>query len=1034
MLLIRFLRRLSPLLLCASPILAQDAASLAGVVIDSSGTVLADARLTLLDSARGTVRTAVSGAGGYFFSSLPPGQYSLEASREGFNTLQLERIRLDARDSRSLMIALQRVSGEPAVVTDSTGIGGISSDLSVGMPANLDDVRHLPLNAREVRSLMLLAPGVADAGSGEQVNANGLRPDANYYTVDGVSARITVADVPEAGVPGGGDPDRIPLETIEQARVQTSAIAPEMGRTAGAQISLVSRSGSNTFHGALYDYIQNDRFSANDWFANRDSLPLGKLRHNNFGANVGGPLARNRTYFFASYEGLRADYPQTVVSSVPDVNLRQTALVKLRPYLNAFPIPNGPQGSDGTSRFSAVTSSRSETDHASLRLDHAISDAVSAFARYSYAAGNGQSRGTGIISPSMLTDADTKTHAVIAVLTLTPSPRTVNDLRAGFSTSTSQSGSVADNFGGAVPLSQSVVFPNGVPSPDASFRINVLGASSYGFGWALRNRQQQLYIADSLTYAAGKHSLKFGLEYRRMAPTIFNPSYQAEATFRGLRSSMGGLRSGTALNAIVVSSEPAVYPLYVNFSMYFGDSWRITPRTTLLYGLRWDLSPAADVRRGQPLISLASAAAFASVTRLNPPYRTRWGEVAPRVGLAYQLDTTPGREMMFRVGFGVFHDVGFGAATGAFSGAPFENRLTLSEPAFPLASSQMAAPSLPATRPYGRVSAAYPLLISPSARQWNITVEKMLSPSQSFSFAYIGSKGNDLLQYETRRSYASSLDEGSPDYDLLRIVLNGAVSDYDAAQLQYRRRLSDGLQAQLSYSFAHSIDTAASSVTDHAGFSTVREDERADSNFDVRHNLSFSGSYSPPAPQQRLLRAAFGDWWLDWMLTARTSPPFDVRGASQVSSDADNDHSDHTSTSGLLALLRADYTGEPLWLDDTSAPGGKRLNPAAFTLAEEFEHGTLGRNSIRGFNVFQVDCAVRREFVLSERLSIHAQAQAYNVLNRPNFMNPTLDDGANLASPAFGLATRMLSQGGGFDSHVRTGGPRSLQFALQLVF
>jgi hypothetical protein len=276
-------------------------------------------------------------------------------------------------------------------------------------------------------------------------------------------------------------------------------------------------------------------------------------------------------------------------------------------------------------------------------------------------------------------------------------------------------------------------------------------------------------------------------------------------------------------------------------------------------------------------------------------------------------------------------------------------------------------------------------------------------------------------------------DAGSRDYDILRTASNGATSDYHGLQVQFRRRMRRGLQTQLSYTYGHAIDSASSDAgMGGRGFAVLLGSERGNSDFDVRHNLSFSGSFEMPAPKSGIGRALLGNWWSEWLLTARTGLPFDVSGASQVAEGEEEE--DETPPRGLFARIRPDYTGEPVWLGDPHAPGGRRLNPDAFELPDEYEQGNLGRNVIRGFGLLQLDYSLRRQFALSERWRLNVMAQAFNVFNHPSFMNPSRDEGANMASPSFGLATRMMNQGGGFNAQYSAGGPRSLQFVLRLEF
>jgi hypothetical protein len=1003
------LRSLPLALTFAAALCAQDAATLSGAVLDSRDTAVPGAQVSLTDIARGTVRQTPTDSGGLFaFDALPPGDYALEVAKPGFKTLTVAPFRLTGRDRRTLALELHAASADPATAAASEDTAGISFDPAAAAAVDQRYVEFLPLRARTIPSLFLLAPGIIPVGREAVLSANGLPPSANYFTIDGVSAPL--------GAPG--EIGTLSFDAVQAVAIQSSAIAPEFGRTAGAQLALTTRSGINEFHGAFFVYHRHDRFAANDWFANNAGLPRGELRYNNFGGGAGGPLSRDRTYFFASYEGLRARLPQTAFAVVPAQVTRETAAADIRPYWEAFPLPNGPQFSPGAARFSDVVLNRSDSDSAALRLDHSMGRALSLFARYQYAPRSENRRETA--SPNVLTDREAKSQTLTAALTWMPGPQTTNDFRVNYSTWTTESLSRADNFGGASPIPESLLFPEGIRPPNGSFVLSVLGASGYAHGVSTKTRRRQVNIVDTLSHLGGSHYFRVGVDYRRLAPTYYYQPYGATVTFNSFTPLTGGLLSGTAAAAAIVSSEPAAYPLYSSFSLYAHDTWKATSRTTITWGFRWDITPAPDVRTGAPPIAFSNFAEFPGVSRIDSLYATRWRDIGPRFGLAYQLDTTPGHEMMFRIGAGGLYDVGYGFAVGAFDAAPFVNQRTFVAPVFPLAAQNRQPIALPAVRPYGLVSGAERDLRAPRAYLWNASLERMFGRSQSLVLTYAAAKARDLLRFETRRSYSETSDSGSTEYDLLHAVSNGPSLNYQSIQLQFRRRLSQSLQTQLSYTYSHAIDHGAFRLPPR-GFALIWDDTRRDSDFDVRHNLSFSGSYAFPSPRTGILRHVFGDWWTDWLVTARSSLPFEAASLATVAAS-------RAPVRRLYAIVRPNYSSaQSLWLDDAAAPGGRRLNPDAFTAPTAYAHGSLPRNAIRGFNLFQADVSLRRRFALTEKSRLDLFAQAFNVSNHANFTNPALEGAGFLTSPVFGLATPWNAPSMG-------AAPRTVQFALRLEF
>jgi len=1026
--------------ICSALLCAQDTASLAGVVTDPSNAVVQGAMVTLVETNRGTIRhTFTDAVGKYAFDGLMPGNYGLEFSKSGFSKLTYETVRISIRDRQWFPVRLQIAPVESASVTVTAQVAGVSSDASTGTTVESDFAKTLPLNSRDLLSIVRMTPGLTSAGPGG-FNTNGLRSNTNYITVDGVSAGgMMMGGGPgggpggPGGPPGGGGPPpgggggMISLDAMEDVRVQTSTFAPEFGRTPGAQISVTSRGGGNSFHGSLFEYARNTRFNANDWFGNTIGLSRGATRYNNFGGVVGGPILRNKTYFFASYEGTRAMFPSTILTNVQSVSIRETTDADILPFVNGFPLPNGPALTSDSGRYSAVFSTPSRSDSASLRIDHKLSDRVMMFGRYSVSPNRNEFRGD--ISPNVISTSNSRSHSGLLSVVWIATPNTTNDFRLNYARSKSTSYATMDSMGGAVPLTSAIVFPSGIDTTNGQFSLNVQGVGGYSIAQRMRSVQDQMNVVDNVTSLKGSHQLKFGRDMRRQAPTIYNTPYNLMYNFNGISEDADSLTRGRVTSSMASSNEGAVYPLFMNFSMYGQDTWSLTRRATVTYGLRWDVNPAPTVRRGSPPIGLTgSSSAGYAISRFNPLYYTRWRDIAPRVGLAYQMDTTPGREMVFRAGLGRFHDVGYGNTAMVFIGAPYSAQEIHSGVSFPIRDEFITAPALPALKPYGRVSAATPTLRSPSIYQWNLSVERMFSHVGALTVSYVGTSGKDLLQMEGSAQYTD-------DYDMLELTTNGGSSRYNGLQVQLTRRMSKNFLTQFSYTIGHATDTASNDSARGGAFVTLDTGTLGDADYDVRHTLSFSGSVLIPSPKPRPLKLIMGDWWMDWVMSARSATPFSVQGVTEDTSGADetadpNDNDDDFE--GMFAFGRPNLTGEQVWFPNVHAPGGRSLNPDAFEMPDTFAQGDLGRNVLRGFPMFQLDLSLRRQIPVGERLRLQIGAQAINVFNHPNFSNPSMNTGANMASPEFGVSTRMLSNGG--MGAMQNGGPRSFQMNLRLEF
>jgi hypothetical protein len=1032
--------------------LAQDSATLTVTVFDPSAAIVPGAKVTLTDLHRGTVAQSETGDHGFaVFDLVQPGDYSLSVEKPGFDKYQVNTLTLQVRDRQTFRVELKVAAAGSSVQVTGTA-QTLSSEATEGVSLEQNYIQDLPTNGRNAESLIFMAPGITPAvdGSGN-FDANGLRPTMNYYTLDGVSLNQSPSG---GGAPGSGSgaggfgrgfgfggggalsganasTNLISIDAMQEMKVQTSSFAPEFGRSPGAQVVMTSRSGTNDLHGTVYDYIRSDYFDANDWFANAGGYGKGAEHQERPGGVLGGPLVKNKTFFFIALEKLSLTSPESLIADVPDMASRASAHPSLLPYLEAFPIPNSIALTNGGAQYNSVTSNPSDSTSGSLRVDQILSANTTLFARYSLTTANSEQRGTQFSTPNILTNQSSRSQQGTVGMTHVFSNGALNDLRVNYSTATSTGSSIMDDFGGAVPLPDSEIFPAGVTTANGSFSLNVLGFAGYSFGGRSDNTQQQINVVDSVSKVYGRHNVKAGVDVRDILQTTYRNPYTVGVSFNGVTAANNyALLTGDALNVQVTSSVPEVYPTYKNFSLYFQDTFRLTERTTLTYGARWDVNPAPTARQGPQPFSI-SGDLLAGVTQNQPIYGTQWLDVAPRVGIAYLSDDAPGHEMTLRAGFGMFYDVGYGVVGQAFFGAPYADVRTASEIGFPLAPGDLAPPVLPPIRPYGQILTGDPGLLSPRIYQWNGTWEKNFGVGQTLSVSVVGSRGQNLLRTNTTAPYTAA-------YDILQEVENGAASSYNGLQIQFRKRLSKNFQTQLSYTWSHSIDSASSDAAFGGGFASLFGGERGDSDYDIRHSVSFSGTWLVPAPREGAMYAPIRNWYLDFVASAHTGLPFDLSAVSESTSVATscNSTTNGGTNNGLFANVRPSYVGGPIWIDNPEVPGGRELNSAAFITPCGYAQGNMGRNELRGFSFAQLDLALRRVIPITERYRFSIAVEGFNALNHPNFANPSPLEGANLASPDFGVVTQMFNQtfGGGVNALYRSGGPRSMELALRLSF
>ena len=1055
---------LAILLICISAFAQSPTATLSGTVIDDADSVIPGVNLTLLNLSTALQRHATTDdEGSYIVPLLPPGRYNITAQRDGFTTVVIRNIEVNTGDQLVLRIKLKigEIGASVEIVDDVTGI---QHSAAVGTVINRHFVENLPLNGRGFQSLFELTPGVvltrASFNDQGQFSVNGQRANANYFMIDGVSANfgVSAGSAPGQAAPGslpalsvlGNTSNLVSVDALEEFRILTSTYAPEFGRTSGGQISIITRSGSNEFRGSVFNYFRNDALDANDWFANSRGLRRPAIRQNDFGGVIGGPIIRNKAFFFFSTEILRLRQPQVALTEVPSLSARQNAPEAIKPFLNAFPIPTGFSRNFGLADFAASYSDPVRMDATSIRVDVVRSERLALFARFNYATSNTEQRGATIVpgfsvqpavnpnvtqSLNVLSRADVNTLTLTGGVTFSANPRTINDLRANWSRARGATSFTLDDFGGAQPFPRSLIFPPATVPEDAGFQFISGVNTNLTFGKNVDNVQRQLNVVDNLSLVRGSHHLKFGVDYRRLTPIYDSLGYSQSVVYEGIAGIVGA-SSGTAVSGIARSVQVFAgagprFPVFTNFSAYAQDTWRGTPRLSITWGLRWELNPPPTEANGNnpftvhnvdnpPIITLASRG-----TRL---WRNTYNNFAPRVGVAYQLSSAPGREMVVRAGFGVFYDLGNGQAAQGFGSVfPFVAAKRFTNVQFPLDAERAAPPPFNLDPPFGTIVAFDPNLKLPRTYQWNLAVEKSLDRNQTVSLAYISAFGRRLLRED-------AFLNPNPDFTLVRVTRNSAKSDYHAMQAQYTRRLSKGLQALASYTWSHSIDNASSDSLSRlgelaaSGQQLFRDTERGPSDFDIRHSLTVSASYTlPTEPFRSRWLVPLRDWSIDAILHARTATPFNVVVRPDV-----------IAQDVIVGLQRPDLVDAgSIFFEDAHAAGGKRLNVGAFREPPDLRQGTLGYNALRWLGVSQFDVGFRRQFNLNERLKLQLKAEFFNVFNHPNFGNPV----NIMSSSRFGESTQMFGRSlgtgginGGLSPLYQIGGPRSTQLAVKILF
>jgi hypothetical protein len=1016
---------------------AQDPnATVSGRVLDPSGAVVPGTQVRVINDATNIeYSTVTNDAGIYSIPSVPPGKFHIQISKNGFKNMVKPDVILHVQDALTINFTLEIGAGSESVTVEGGAplVNTVSG--SVGTVIDRHFVENLPLNGRSFNTLLQLTPGVVIAPTGTfspgQFSINGQRTNANTFFVDGVSANF---GAPLNETPGqygsggnqafnvlGGTSSLVSVDAMQEFRVETSSFSPEFGRTPGGQIAIATRAGTNDFHGTAFDYFRNNVLDANDWFANAAGLPRAEERQNDFGGVLGGPIVRDRAFFFLSYEGFRLRQPNTVTSPVPTLATRTAAASSapaIAALLNAFPVPapNAPVLPDGeTTAFAGSFSDPITSDSVSLRVDYNPKPTVGLFGRFNYAPSNSISHQQPISNLNH-TELDTTTFTFGSNIQF--SPTILTSIRFNFSRQEATSSSDFTAIDGAVPFSNDLALPSPLTAQNSLAFITLSPTlPTILDGTAAARQNSQVNIVGDTTFVKGVHQIKAGFDYRDL---YFDQGARLAGVFYLNFGTIADL-SGSSFPVVLPGQSKATDMLFRALSFYGLDTWRLGSHVVLTYGLRWDSNIAPSGRNGTTLATfnnIESPGNLSLAPSGAPLWNTTYSNFAPRAGIAYRMNWMG--DLVIRAGGGLFYDLGTGTVANASQSFPNVSASFLLAPPFPVTPGSSLVVPFPTSSPFAPLFLFARDTQLPRSWQWNVAVEKSIGSRQAFTATYVGQAGRRLLYDGANYILAA------PIGGQYSVTTNAGSSNYQALQLQFRRSSAHGVQTMLNYTWAHSIDNGSDDSAGGAPLSLIPiQLNRGSSSFDIRQNFTGAFTWDLPSPiKSRSLSTVFGDWGIQGVFQARTGFPVDVT------------YSNSTLIKFSSVSLRPDLVpGQPIYLSDSKAPGGKRLNRLAFdsaTPAAQNRQGTLGRDSIPGFGATQVDLSLVKTIPLAERVKLQFRTDAFNVLNHPNFDNPV----SNLSFVStFGASPQMLSRGlGGQSPLYQVGGPRSLQLSLKLLF
>ena len=1029
----RMLGRLVSVSLCltwAVSLGAQTGASLTGAIRDASGRPVADARVTLTSESRPRPRLiSPNDAGVFVVLDLDPGPYRLVVTKDGFQPCVDD---LVAETGRALRVNCVLSPGSVEEHVDVTGASrALSADAQLGLLIDRVALDRLPLSGGTMQRLMTLTPGVqftSTQGAPGEFSVNGQRATANNTLVDGVGANVsadplgrgmsqTGAGTMTALSAIGTTTSLISTDAVEEVRVLTSAFAPEHGRNPGAQILVTSRGGTSALHATARYRGRHDSLDATDWFTNNRGLTQPELKFHDGSVTIGGPASRRETFFFGSYERQSMVLPQTLVSAVPSLASRAAASSAVRPLLDTFPLPNGPDVGLGLSEYTAAFDNRFDLDSVGVRVDQALNAAGRVFGRVAWSRSSSFNRSAGGGSAlSHALEDQTRFVAVTTGYSAALGSRWLLDGRANYTRNRLVRDGVHDTFGGASEFPPSLLNPAGPSIAAAGVFLNVSSPGNYQeVGRYGGTDQQQINLVGSASMQLADHLIKAGVDFRRLFPEALPQQYR-------FVYNLNGVEPTATIPRVAITGYVPSEPVFDAFSAYLQDTWLLSSAVTVTAGLRIERNEPPSADGLQPLLVAFGDTPGAITVRPSgsPLWRTETA-IAPRVGISYVM--RQGNQgylgsTVLKGGFGLFYDVGIGRSGLAFGrGYPFERRIDLTNVTLPI--NQSVIDSLAVTDQPG-ASQVYGFpdrLRLPKTYQWQVGVEQGLGTSTMIGAAYVGAAGRDLLRAER-----IDLTGIRTDIRNIESLTNGSFSDYDSLQLSVRRRLHRGIAVTGAYTLSRSTDNASDEfvlLAPEARYEPALDEGPSD--FDIRHSVSISSSLAAgtlPGRWRFLSGLTF-----DVLFMARSALPI-------------NPVINRNLGFGSFNFRPDAVPDRPLYLYDSIYPGGRRINPAAFATPQELRQGNARRNSVRGFAFTQLDAALGREWHIGST-KIGGRLEVFNVLNAPQFGTITPTVGTAL----FGQAARSLANtlGGGSATTgtaaaFQPGGPRSVQFSATFGF
>jgi carboxypeptidase family protein/TonB-dependent receptor-like protein len=1038
-----------------------------GTVYDSSGGVIAGSTVTITSKTTGLTRSVTTEAdGSYEITELPAGEYDVTAEAKNFKTVKWAAVVEVGKDTpmdfKLSVGAVENVyevtAATPLVETAQDVLGGVVDEQLV---------TELPLNGRDFGKLVALVPGVIVEGSGVagtekgfgQFNINGNRDRSNNYTLDGTDNNdpwFNNSALNQVGITGA-PATLLPIDAIQEFNLQ-SQFPAEYGRNSGGVVNVITKSGTNSIHGSAFEYMRNSFFDARNYFN-----PVGDEQtlfiNNQFGASVGGPIVKDKTFFFGAYEGQRervgSDF-DFLVPTTSEIQQAEVAAQGLNPAIQVGPLQTLLTTFFPASNVNVVPGAVNDfnnLDNFILKLDHQFNRVHSFAIRYAFGQnkqefpfGSLGGEGSGSRLAPFAQISPTRVQVISASLLSTFSGTHVNELRFGYTRFRNSFTSADANFDPAsIGLNFGTGF-TGVPEIDFDSAIENLGATAFSIPRARLSQNYQ--ILDNFTWIRGKHTWKFGGEFRRAWVSAFNDNLE-----RGL---IGFDTGGSSIDPVVnvltnyflgntcddcftaANAGNTQRTTYNNGLAFFAqDQFRVRQNLTVTYGLRWEyfgpISEKNDLLSNFPgPFSPTAQLEMVGPGGLNGAYNRDLNNFGPRVSVAWN----PLPNTVVRAGYGIYYDyipqdlmiANFtdvaGIATNpigpqpvvplnfngdAFSGAA----VAPGQPPAPV----FTQPELPLDQP--EIFVTDHNLRTPYVGEWNLNVQQQVSRGAVIEIGYVGSKGTRLT-----RLFDANQDSVNPNFSTVDTFATISDSTYNALQVQARFSNWHRFSGFSAYVFSKSLDGASDGIDFNFATAAFPQNsdnlkaEKGPSTFDARHRWTTALNYSVPVWGALPRKLAEG-WQWNTITTVMSGQPIGIL--------------DGNTGGGINGHQRPDVVpGVPQIFHNSPAFG--YINPLAFT-DPGGDFGDLGRDAVYGPGFWNIDFSVTKDTPLTERLKLQLRLEFFNIFNHPQFALPggEISPGSSLADcgGCFSTQTPDVAQG---NPGLGGGGPRVLQFAAKFLF